>query len=198
MDMNTNPTVEAELPAGYPEECVENVTLRDGTALTIRPIRPDDAPRLQHGFTHLSPSTIYLRFLQVASQLSDEQAQRFSNLDYQNHMALVAAIQEDGEEHLVGVARYVMAGLKDPEAAEVAVVVRDDFQRRGLGTKLLERLIAYARQHGVITFIATVNQSNAPVMHFIWKGGLHYEREMVEPGVFQIRIWLEERRNQPA
>jgi acetyltransferase len=198
MVLNTVPTAGEDLPAGYPLECVESITLRDGIALTIRPIRPDDAPRLQHGLTHLSPTTIYLRFLQAANQLSDLQAQRFAVLDYQTQMALVAVFDEDGEEHMLGVARYALVDPHDPQTAEVAVVVRDDFQRHGIGTKLLESLIHYARQHGVKTFVATVIASNTPVMHFIWKGGFHYEREMVEPGVFQIRIMLDERHIQPT
>jgi len=190
-NLNTNLTGEVDLPAGYPLECVESATLSDGTALTIRPIRPDDAPRLQHTFTHLSQRSIYLRFLQYITQLTDQQAQRFANVDYQTQMALVAAIQEDGEEHLLGIARYAKVGPHDPGAAESAVVVRDDYQGRGLGTVLLKRLIHYALQNGVTTFIATVNAGNTPVMHFIGKSGFPFEREMIEPGVFQIRILLQ-------
>lgn len=192
MNYTIDPTTQANLPPGYPYEWIGSVTLRDGTLVTIRPIRPDDAPRLQEGFTRLSARTIYLRFLQATSQLSDEQAKRFANLDYQTQMALVGSIQEQGEEQLIGVARYALVGSGDQEAAECAVVVRDDYQQRGLGTHLLVKLVQYARQQGILAFIATVLASNSPVMNFIWKSGLHYDRKMVEPGVFQIRILLED------
>jgi acetyltransferase len=179
------------LPANYPSEWIETVTLANSEMVTIRPILPGDAPRLQEGFTHLSSESIYYRFLDTAKQLSDKQANQLANLDYLIQMALVASIVEEGDERLVGVARYALVGEKEPGAAETAVVVRDDFQGRGLGTLLYERLIRYARQHGVKYFTSTIHQSNAKVMKFIRKSGLTFEREMIEPGVFLVRIFLE-------
>jgi RimJ/RimL family protein N-acetyltransferase len=179
-----------KLPANYPAEWIETIALKDRGLITIRPIRPDDAPRLQHGYMHLSPQSIYYRFLETPKELTDEMAQRFASLDYQNQMALVATIEEDGEEHLVGVARYVLIGDQDPGAAETAIIVRDDYQGRGLGTLLYERLIQYARSHQVTTFVGTVHQSNSPMLKFIHKSGLQVERRMDEPGVFQVRVKL--------
>jgi GNAT superfamily N-acetyltransferase len=188
--MTAEPIYKA-LPANYPSEWVETVTLSGGETVTIRPILPGDAPRLQEGFTHLSSESIYYRFLDTARQLSDKQAHQLANLDYLLQMAMVASIVEENEERLVGVARYVLVGEKEPGAAETAVVVRDDFQGRGLGILLYERLIRYARQHGVKYFTGTIHQSNAKVMKFIRKSGLHFEREMIEPGVFLVRIYLD-------
>ncbi|MCU0488985.1 MAG: GNAT family N-acetyltransferase [Anaerolineales bacterium] len=178
------------LPPGYPAEWTEQVPLRDGARVTIRPILPRDAPLLQEGFTRLSAQSIYYRFLESARQLSDEQAQRLANLDYQDRMALVAVIEEQGIERLVGVARYAFSPEHGPGAAETAVVVRDDYHGRGLGTILYKRLILYAQQHGVTTFIGTIHQSNNVVMKFIRKSGLPFEREMIEPGTFLVKIHL--------
>ncbi len=75
-------------PENYPENSIERAILRDGTQILVRPIRPDDAPRLQHGFTHLSPESIYLRFLETFKGLSDQQAENFATVDYQDRMAL--------------------------------------------------------------------------------------------------------------
>jgi len=160
--------------------------------VTIRPIRPDDAPRLQEAFDRLSPESIYLRFLEPYKELSDRQAQRFANLDYRTQMALVASIPEHGEEHLIGVARYAMVGEEHPGVAESAIVVVDSFQNRGLGTLLLSRLVRYALAHGVRHFLATVHQTNAPIVRFIQRSRLDFDRRMLEPGVWEISIHLGE------
>ncbi len=181
---------DSQLPANYPADWVSAAVLADGTAVVLRPIRPDDASRLQEGFTHLSAESIYYRFLDSTNQISDEQARRLSNLDYLNHMALVATIIEAGEERLIGVARDALVGAQMPGAAETAVIVRDDYHNRGLGTLLYVRLIDYARQHGVQTLIATVHQSNARIMKFIRRSGLRFEREVLEPGTMLVKIHL--------
>jgi acetyltransferase len=180
-----------ELPPNYPVDWVSTATLENGAVVVVRPIRPDDAPRIQHGLTHLSAETIYYRFLDATNQFTEEQALRLASLDYFHQMALVATVMEAGEEHLVGVARYAMVGAEAPGVAENAVVVRDDYQRLGLGTVLLERLFRYASQHGVTTFTASILQSNARIMNFIRRSGLPFERKMLEPGVFQVNIHLD-------
>jgi acetyltransferase len=181
----------SQLPQNYPTEWAGEATLENGVVVTIRPIRPDDAPRLQHGLTHLSSETIYYRFLDTTNAFTDEQALRLASLDYYSQMAFVASVIEGGEEHLVGVARYALIGAESPGVAENAVVVRDDYQGNGLGTLLLERLIRYGRQHGVTTFTASILQSNARIMNFIRRSGLPFERKMLEPGVFQVNIQLD-------
>lgn len=177
-------------PVSYPSECEEEITLSTGEQVTIRPILPEDAQKLQASFRKLSPQTIFLRFLETFKELSDKQAYHFANLDYLTHMALVALINESGEEQLIGVARY--AFIKDqPGYAESAIVVRDDFQSKGLGTILMERLARYAKNHGVEAFVATVHTSNSRIRHFIQRSNLPNNKVMVEPGVWEIKIFLE-------
>ncbi|HEX7972853.1 MAG TPA: GNAT family N-acetyltransferase [Anaerolineales bacterium] len=180
----------SDLPAGYPLDYIETVTLRDGLQVILRPIRPDDAPRLQEGFNRLSQRSVYLRFLESFRQLPDEQAENFARLDYANRMALVVEIQEHSEPHLIGVARYALIGPDAPGLAESAVVVVDEFQGKGLGTLLLDRLVKHARTHGVYAFTATVHISNTQIMRFIKKSGLRSEKKMLEPGVWEIHIYL--------
>jgi acetyltransferase len=175
----------------YPSGNIELITLRDGSQVTLRPIRPEDAARLQEGFTHLSSQSIYMRFLQIYKELSDEQADQFSTVDYVNRMAFVGSIQEEGEEHLVGVARYALIGLHRPGMAEAAIIVRDDYQNLGLGSILIKRLGRYARLHGVSTLQATVNINNAQIIHFIERSGLPFERRLLEPGIWEIVLRLE-------
>jgi len=178
-------------PENYPENCIERAILRDGTQVLLRPIRPDDAPRLQAGFLRLSPESIYLRFFEALKELPDNQAEGFATVDYKDRMALVASIQENGEERLVGVARYSKVSPSEPGLAESAVIVDDEYQRRGVGMLLLSRLVVYARAHGVTTFLATIHSTNARMLRFIQHSGLPFQRKIIEPGVWEIRIFLE-------
>jgi acetyltransferase len=181
----------------YPGEYIEKISLADGTQVTIRPILPEDAPGLQEAFSRLSPQSVYLRFLETFKQLTDKQAQELAELDYQKRMALVAEVVEQGEKHLVGVARYAMLDTAHAESpqnvegvAESAIVVVDEYQGRGLGTILLERLVMYAREHGVQAFMATVHHSNARIMRFIQRSGFISHKRMLEPGVWEIVVTL--------
>lgn len=176
----------------YPQDWVEQVILHDGTPVTIRPIRPEDAPKLQAAFKRLSTQSIYLRFLEIFSQLTDQQARDFANLDYYQRMALVAEIQEPDGLNLIGVARYAMLAGDEPGLAECAIVVVDEYQKQGLGSLLLRRLIRYARSHDVQTFLATVHVSNAQIMRFIQRSGFPAEKKMIEPGVWEIRVRLQD------
>lgn len=187
-DQRTSPGVFGR----YPQEWVEQIVLQDGTPVTIRPIRPEDASNLQIAFKRLSTQSIYYRFLQVFAQLTDQQARDFANLDYYHRMALVAETREAGETNLIGVARYAMLSGDEPGLAESAVVVIDEYQKRGLGSLLLLRLVRYARSHDVQAFLATVHVSNAQIMRFIQRSGLPAEKKMLEPGVWEIRIRLQD------
>ncbi len=172
----------------YPDKYVEIVTLRDGTQVRLRPIRQSDAGLLQEGFKRLSAESIYMRFLKVASALSDEEARQLAAVDYNKRMALVGSIMEQGEEHLVVVARYHMLPEVEPRRAEAAIVVRDDYQNRGLGKIAMNRLFRYAHDHGVAELVATVSLSNAKVMNFIQKSGLQFTKRVLEPGTWEITI----------
>ena len=174
----------------YPVNYIQTIELKDGTPVTIRPIRPDDAPLLQTAFNRLSPETIYLRFLKSFKVLSDEQAAHFATVDYQDRMAFVGTIIEDDTASLIAVARYDLRIDEESGSAESAIVVRDDFQNRGLGTVIMLRLIQYASDHGVKTFIATAHVSNTRIMGFIKRSGLPYSRTFLEPGVWEIRVEL--------
>lgn len=172
------------------EGTIERVSLRDGTLVSIRSIRPDDAPRLQALFTRLSPASIYLRFLGYRKMLSDEEARNLAEVDYRNRMAFVACLQQGPEERIIGVARYAAVEGAVPRAAEAAVVVEDEYQGRGLGTILLKKLVSYARENGVHSFWATVHRNNAQILRFIKRSGLPVERKALKEGAWDIRVRL--------
>ena len=168
----------------------EVVTLRDGTTVTIRPVRPDDAPCLRALFARLSPESICSRFLANCRELPYQQADGLINVDCQRQMALVATREQSVEEHIIAVARYWVIPVNEPGLAEPAIVVEDRYQNRGLGTLLLKRLVEYARAHGIRTFLASVHHSNARIRRIIRRSGLPIECKM-ESGTCEIRVNLE-------
>lgn len=168
-----------------------DVTLRDGTPLVVRAIRPDDAPRLQALHSRLSEQSLFLRFLSFQRTLPDGDALRFASVDFEKNMALVATQQTPDGEQVVGVARYASIGDDNSDFAEAAIVVDDAFQGLGLGTLLLERLIVYARAHGIRAFTASIHSSNTQIMRFIKRSGLPVRRKFMG-GTLDYVVYLDE------
>lgn len=172
------------------------LTLKDGTPVYVRPIRPDDAERLQAFHSRLSPDSIYLRWLSAHPILSLAEAQALSTVDYAARMALVATTGDDPAAPLIGVARYGRVPGRADEA-EVAVVVEDAYQRRGLGTELLRRLMFYARTQGFRYWSAEINVANARMMKFIQRGGLPVAKQYAG-GSWQVRVEISPASEPPA
>ena len=123
-------------PAGNSlEKYKAAVILRDGSTLHLRPIQPEDAERLLALFYRLSRHTVYLRFHHALNQMSKEEVQRFCTVDYDDTFAVVATIGEGTEQKIIAVGRYYRLPRRD--AAEVALVVEDVYQGKGIGTHLL-------------------------------------------------------------
>ena len=169
----------------------EAVHLSDGTPVTLRPIRPDDAKFLQALHSRLSAESVFLRFLEQRTTLSDQDARRLATVDYRTTMALVATHGAGSAEEIIGVARYAATDPARPDTAEAAIVVEDAFQGRGLGTILVDRLVRYARGRDIHAFVASVHYSNAEIMHFIQRSGLPAEKRL-EAGVWEFKIKLQE------
>jgi acetyltransferase len=137
-----------------------DVTLRDGSVVHIREVQSGDAPLLADGFARLSVESRQLRFLTGKSSLSPAELHYFTEIDHHNHEAFGALNPVDGRG--LGIARYIRH-LDDPQGAEVAVTVIDEWQRRGLGTELLTRLADRARQEGIRHFTGLVAAENVAV-----------------------------------
>jgi len=149
----------SRLPGHRPRPGVAGrpVALRDGSKVWIRQVQPADAPLLADGFARLSPQSRRMRFLATKDQLSAAELRYLTELDHHDHEALGAVSQADGRG--VGIARYVR-DADDPQAAEIAVTVVDQWQGRGLGTELLTRLSGRARSAGIHRFTALVAEDN--------------------------------------
>jgi len=137
-----------------------DVTLRDGSVVHIREVRSGDGPVLADGFGRLSVESRQMRFLTDKSSLSAAEVRYFTEIDHHNHEAFGAVNPVDGRG--LGIARYIRH-LHDPQGAEVAVTVIDQWQRRGLGTELLTRLADRARQEGIHHFTGLVAAENVAV-----------------------------------
>ena len=130
--------------------------MADGLTVLIRPIAPEDKRRLADAFDRLSPETRYRRFFAPLERLSDRDLRYLTEVDHRDHEALVAVNPDNGT--IIGVTRYVRAA--DPAEAEVAVVVGDPWQQKGVATALLERLVERAREAGIDHFVALVMSEN--------------------------------------
>jgi len=133
------------------------VVLRDGASVHLRPIRPDDAPRLVALCQRLGPRTVYQRFFSPR-RLRPEEAQALANVDYRERMALVAEVGTGQEPDLVGVARYGPAA--EAATADIGLVVEDGWQGLGLGPILLEELLRAGAQRGIQEFSGDVLTEN--------------------------------------
>jgi RimJ/RimL family protein N-acetyltransferase len=141
------------------------VVLRDGTPGVVRAIRPDDKEALLWGFSQLSPHTIYHRFFQTKSELTEADLRYLTEIDFVNHVALVVDVEVDGVVRLIGVGRFVREqGPPPQESAEVAFTVGDEFQGRGVGTLLLSHLATIARALGFRCFVAEVMPDNRQML----------------------------------
>jgi len=149
------------------------VVLRDGSAVLIRQVRSTDAALLADGFGRLSAASRQMRFLGVKKELSAAELRYFTDVDHHDHEALAAVDRVGG--HGVGVARYVR-DADDPQAAEVAVTIVDDWQGRGLGTELLARLSDRARQEGIRRFTALADAGNEAVAALLRNAGARLVR----------------------
>jgi acetyltransferase len=130
----------------YPSHLVSLWQLADGTNIKIRPIRPEDASIEQSFVRKLSPQSKYFRFMASLNELTQTMLVRFTQLDYNRELALIAVLERPGKETELGVARYVMN--PDGESCEFALVVADEWQNKGIGSRLMKALIEAARQRG--------------------------------------------------
>lgn len=158
-----------------------SITLIDGTSVHVRAIRADDQERLRAFHRQLSSDTIMFRFFHFLPELPTEDAAHFTHLDYVDRMALIATTGEGETEEILSVVRYDRIG---EQRAEVAFVVLDRLQGRGIATALLHLLAAYARTKGITTFVAITMGSNARMIEVLRNSGFpwtaHYSDGSLE------------------
>lgn len=171
--------------AQYPRELVRAITLKDGFSARIRPIRPDDEPRLVDLYERLSRHTAYQRFFTVLRRLPPDWYHFFANVDYRRRLALVAERETVAGVQLIGVGRYEPS--EEPETAEVAFVVEDGWQGRGLGGILLDAVLEAADARGIHRFSAYVQADNHRMLRLL-STRTQVENRKTEEGVTGLRF----------
>ncbi|WP_432924376.1 GNAT family N-acetyltransferase [Microbispora sp. CA-135349] len=167
----------------YPAHWEADVVLSDGGTAHVRPIRPDDADMLRSFYSRLSAESIYFRYFGPRPRLTDKDVVWFTNVDYDNRVALIATI---GTE-MVAVVRYDRVRPRDH--AEVAFLVEDAHQGRGVASVLMEHLRAAARERGIKTFIADVLPGNHRMMGLFRQAG-YTAQSQFEDGVVRMTLDL--------
>jgi RimJ/RimL family protein N-acetyltransferase len=166
------------------------ITLRDGTRVHLRPIRATDAPRLVALYDRLSRDTRYHRFFSVMQRLPINWARFHATVDYESRLALVVESPSDPDA-LIAVARYEPADR--PGTVEVAFVVEDGWQDRGLGTVLFGELLAAAQVNGIRKFRAWVLADNRRMLDLISRFGEVHARA-IDQGVVELGFTARETR----
>lgn len=157
-------------------------------ALEIRPIAPEDKEALAEGFARLTPQSRYRRFLSPRGKLSARELRYFTEVDHRDHEALVAV--KPGTDEGVGVARYVRS-KEDPAEAEVAVAVIDEWQRQGVGTRLLTALAERGREEGISRFTGLVLADNEVMLNLLHELG-SVRTGAIEDGAVNVSVDLPE------
>ena len=158
----------------YPDRYEKSAITKGGLEVSIRPIKPEDAPLLIELFNTLSPTSIYYRFFRPLKDLSHELLTRFTQIDYDRDMALIATQRMDGEEKMLGVARLI----SDPDltTAEFSIVVGDPWQGKGVGAMLLEQLVEIGRERGLDSLWGIVLPENSNMIALGRKVGFSVSR----------------------
>jgi acetyltransferase len=174
--------------AAYPDTLVRTVHLPNGRIVSIRPIRPEDAAIERDFANGLSDQSKFQRLLYTARGISPEMLTRFTHIDYEREMALIAVQDTPQGEHEVGVARYAM--LPDGRSCEFAIVVADDWQRQGLARQLMQSLIEAARDRGLEVMEGTTLRTNTGMRGLARTLGFHSGVDPDDPGLVRMRLVL--------
>lgn len=161
--------------SGYPHHLVRTRHLFDGTEIVLRPIRPEDAPIEQEFVRGLSEDSRYNRFMGQLRELAPRKLQYLTEIDYDRHMALIATIQQDGREAMIGVARYVVAPGSD--SCEFAITVDDAWQGTGVAGILMLELFEAARRRELKAMVGYVLASNHKMLKFCRQLGFEFHRD---------------------
>lgn len=151
----------------FTRDYLEHAVLDDGTRVALRLLTPEDKPLLAAGFERLSPASRYARFLVPKQRLTEAELAYLTEIDQENHFALGAVRDDDGDGPPVGLGLARFIRLPDRRSAEAAIAVADEVQGRGLGRLLFKRLCAAAAERGVEQFRCDVLASNTSVRALI-------------------------------
>jgi RimJ/RimL family protein N-acetyltransferase len=146
-------------------------TLKDGTEVTVRAIRPYDGPAILEAFRELDAESIYRRFFSPKKELSDAELKQLTDVDFQSVMALVATVQKDGVEILLGGGRLATGGGDHPQSAELAFLTAGAQRGRGIASLLLRHLTRFGQEAGLSRLEAEVLAENQAMLNVFRRSG---------------------------
>jgi acetyltransferase len=170
----------------YPKELESDEELPELGAVTIRPIRPEDAAALVRFSEKLSPDDVRMRFFSAWRSLPPQQLARLTQIDYDRAMAFIMVERKTGD--IAGVARF--SADPDNVAAEFAVIVRTDLKGKGLGRNLMQRLLGYARARGIGEIHGQVLRENSAMLAFCKELGFSLKAEEGAPDLVRASLVL--------
>jgi acyl-CoA hydrolase/GNAT superfamily N-acetyltransferase len=185
------------LPAArYPKEWERIEPAKDGTSVYLRVVKPTDESMMKELFYTCSEQSLYDRYFQVVKAMPHEKLQRVVNVDYASEVSVVARMREGGHERIVGVGSYTLDRATDK--ADVAFLIHDEYQGRGVGTLLLRHLMRIARSKGVVGFTADVFAHNHAMLKVFHKSGCEMKSSHAD-GVCHLELlFAQERRPSEA
>lgn len=178
----------------YPRHLVQARMFKDGEPWLMRPIRPEDAEPLQEFVRGLSDESRYMRFVSMLRELTPRMLARYTRIDYDRELAMIATVQVPNPEHrgypreqIVGFAHYLRNS--DGRGAEYALAIGDAWHRRGLGAQLMRGLINAAQEQGLTYIDGMVLSSNRPMLALMAHLGFQNDKDEFDPSM--RRVWLD-------
>jgi len=171
----------------YPSHYIKKVTLKDGTEVTLRPIKPEDEPLWQEMFDSFSEETVRYRFFRVIKETPHKMRTRYCNIDYDREIGIVAEIKQDGKRRFLGVTR-IIADPGSNEKAEFALVVSDKWQRQGLGAEFIDYTIEIAKRKGFKKIYGPVLKDNIPMIKLCREKNFNFSEG--DPGEYMVSYEL--------
>jgi len=169
----------------YPQDLETYRTTKTGQDIFLRPAKISDEPLLKEFFYSLSDESLYYRYIAARSHIPHHERQEFSVIDYSRDMVILAMVGGEEREEIVGVGQF--SRNRDVHTAEVALVVKDDYQKKGTGTVLLSYLTYLAKRRGLLGFTAEVISSNSPMIRLFEKMGFDIEKRR-DGSVFEMKM----------
>jgi acyl-CoA hydrolase/GNAT superfamily N-acetyltransferase len=172
----------------YPHEIETYRTTRKGLAVLLRPIKITDESLLKDFIYSLSDKSLYMRFLTTRAEIPHREPQKLVVIDYTAQMAILAVLEHEGNEEIIGVARYAVED--DVHRASLAIAVRDDFQKQGIGTELLDYITYIAKKQGLLGFTGEALGDNRPVIRMLkrFRDQGFEVHQSISSGLLSLRI----------
>jgi len=169
-----------EMKYVYPAEYEESITLKDGSTIFLRPIKASDGPMILDLFHKLSPETVYFRFLTHLDRIQPSILKHLVEIDYETHFTLVAVIEKLEIESIIGSCRYITTHKSGH--AELTVVLRDDWQKRGLGRIMAQRVVKVAKLKGISSMQISFDYRNERMKRLFASLGypVKYESSLID------------------